>query len=476
MWPFKRESDPFASSRYSEMFKSVRTRQRAHMRHWWQWALLGSFVLVILLGGFGIWRYFDLKCKISCGADPTADAEEGEPFNVLLVGSDSRSGLTEQEQFDFGAEEVGGERADTLILAHIDPADNHVTMVQFPRDLYVPIAGGGSNKINTALEGGMKGLVRTVELLTHLKIHDFAKVDIAGFRDLVDAIGGVELCMTEPLAFDPQTGIEITEEEVPGLVHFDGERALRFVRSRHFPTGDFERIQNQQRFVSAAINKVTSSDTLLHPTRILKLIDAAGKHLRASLDPFQLKNLADRLKNFDPEHYEAYTAPNLGVGSNEAGSVVLPDPSTMEIMFKAIAKNESPAEADGVPNVEPSTIRVGVYNGSFIDGAASAVAEELQAATDIGDGPVNIVEVANAGRLNHKTTSIVYAPEAAQLAELLKAALPQAELVEGRTKKGIDVAVIVGKRGFETNDIVQINPIPLPKPGEAPAACRTDSQ
>ncbi|HWL64336.1 MAG TPA: LCP family protein [Actinomycetota bacterium] len=472
MWPFKRESDPFSSARYSGMFKSVRTRQRAHLRHWWQWALLGLFGLIIVLGGFGIWRYFDLKCKISCGADPTAGAPEGEPFNVLLIGSDSRAGLTEQEQFDFGAEEVGGERADTLILAHIDPANNHVTMVQFPRDLYVPIAGGGSNKINTALTGGVRGLVRTVEQLTHLRIHDFAKVNIAGFRDLVDAIGGVELCMTEPLAFDPQTGIEITEEEVPGLVHFDGERALRFVRSRNFPTGDFERIQNQQRFVSAAINKVTSSETLFHPTRILKLVDAAGKHLRASLDPFQLKDLADRLKNFDPEHYEAYTAPNLGTAANEAGSVVLPDEPTMDLLFKAISRNESPAEADGVPNVEPSTIRVGVYNGSFIDGAATTVADELQAATDIGDGPVNVVEVANAGRLNHKGTTIVYAPEALQMAELLGAALPQAELLEGRTKRGIDVAVIVGQRGFETRQIVQINPIPIPKPGDVPAACR----
>jgi LCP family protein required for cell wall assembly len=472
MWPFKRDSDPFAPSRYSDIVKSVRTRERAHLRHWWQWALLGFFVFLILLGGYGIWRYFDLKCKISCGPDPTAEADEGEPFNVLLVGSDSRTGLTEEEQFDFGAAEVGGERADTLILAHVDPATDHVTMVQFPRDLYVPIAGGGSNKINTALEGGVRGLIKTVEQLTHLRIHDFAKVNIAGFRDLVDAIGGVELCMTEPLPFDPATGIEITEEEVPGMVHFDGERALRFVRSRRFPTGDFERIQNQQRFVSAAINKITSSETLLHPGRILKLVDAAGKHLRASLDPFQLKNLADRLKNFDPEHYEAYTAPNLGVASNEAGSVVLPDPPTMQLLFGAIKKNQSPAEADGVPNVEPSTIRVGVYNGSFIDGAASAVAEELQAATDIGAGPVNVVEVANAGRLNHKTTTIVYTPETLQMAELLQAALPDAEMQEGKTRRGTDVAVIVGKRGFKTVDIVQLNPIPIPKPGEVPAACR----
>ncbi|MEA2447708.1 MAG: hypothetical protein QOK47_1345, partial [Actinomycetota bacterium] len=136
MWPFKRDPDPFSSSRYGDMFKSVRTRERAHMRHWWQWALVGFFVLLLVLGGFLIWKYLDfahkVACKSECETDPVA---EGKPFNALLVGSDNRGDLTEQEQLDLGADAVDGDRADTLILAHIDPATQNVTMIQFPRDL-----------------------------------------------------------------------------------------------------------------------------------------------------------------------------------------------------------------------------------------------------------------------------------------------------------------------------------------------------
>lgn len=471
MWPFKSDSDPFAASRYSDIVKSVRVRERDHMRHWWQWALLGFFVLIILAAGFGIWRYFqlDIGCRPRCDTDPVA---EGKPFNALLIGSDNRGDLTPEEQELLGANAVGGDRADTLILAHVDPASDRVIMVQFPRDLYVPIFGGGSNKINSALLGGANDLIRTVKQLSGLKINHYVQVNIAGFRDIVDAIGGVEICITEPIPFDPQTGIEITEEEV-GLVKFDGDRALRFVRSRNFPTGDFQRIQNQQKFVSAAMNKVTSTGTLLQPQRVLKLMDVADKNLETDLGPFELKDFLDRLRSFDPRTYEAYTIPNLGTATNEAGSVVLPDEPAMDLLFRALENNESPAAADGVPDVEPSTVRVAVYNGSFVEGVASQVAEELRIATDGPDGSVEIVEVANADRSNYKKTVIRYQPEAENLAQLVAAAMPQAELLEGKTKGGVDVAVVVGEDGYETKKLIQIHPIPLPKPGDPPKECRT---
>lgn len=474
MWPFKKDSDPFAASRYGDIVKSVRTRERAHLRHWWQWALVAFFGLALVAAGFGIWKYFrfisETRCKPDCKTDPVA---EGKPFNALLVGSDNRGDLTPQEQLDLGANAVGGDRADTLILAHVDPATNRVTMVQFPRDLYVPIAGGGTNKINSALFNGPRQLMQTVRQLTGLKINHYVEVNIAGFRDLVDAIDGVQVCITEAIPFDPQTGIEIGEDEL-GMVHFDGDRALRFVRSRHYATGDFERIQNQQKFVAAAIQKVTSAETLFRPGRILRLLDVAGKNLETDLKPQALQAFANRLRAFDPEHYEAYTVPNLGTSTNEAGSVVLPDEPLDDMLFKAIRNNESPAEADGVPNIEPNTIRVAVYNGSFIDGVASSVAGELQDATAIGEGPVQIAEIANADRLNYKQTLIRYRSEARQMAELIAAAMPGAELQEGNTKKGVDVAVVVGKKGYETKKIVQLNPIPLPRPGALPAVCRNN--
>ncbi|MGH2807761.1 MAG: LCP family protein [Actinomycetota bacterium] len=471
----RREPDPFAPSRYADIVKSVRRRERRHMRHWWQWALLGFFLLIIVGTAFAYWRYNQFAGQIQDEGINVAEREGLEPFNALLVGSDNRGDLTPEEQLELGAAAVGGDRADTLILAHIDPEENHVTMVQFPRDLYVPIAGDGTTKINAALAGGPDQLIGTVEQLTGLQIHQYVQVNIAGFRDLVNAIGGVSVCVPEAIPFDPKTGLEITEDEI-GIVHFDGDRALRFVRSRNFTTGDFERIQNQQKFVAAAINKITSSDTLLNPTRIPRLMDVAGKNLRvdANTTPLGLVDLAKDLQDFDPDRYEAYIAPNLGITAIDGASVILPDMETMEVLFAAISRNESPADASEVPNIEPSTIRVGVYNGTGEDGLAAAAAKELQDATDIGDGPVNIEEIADARRQNFEETVVVYQPEAEKMARLVAAAIPGAELRRGKTQSYIDVAVIVGER-FKTEKIVDILPVPLPQGDDVPEVCRRDA-
>ena len=467
---FRREPDPFSPARYADIVKSVRTRRRKHMRHWWQWALLTFFLAVTMIAGYGAWLFYSTQGEIftPCKAcDPT---EGLEPFNALLVGSDSREGLTEAERFDLGAGAVGGSRADTLILAHVDPAENRVTMVQFPRDLYVEVPGLGGQKINAALQGGPDQLVETMKQLTGLKINQYIEVNIAGFRDLVDAIGGVDVCVTEPIPFDPQTGIEITEEEL-GLVHFDGDRAIRFVRSRHITTGDFERIQNQQKFVAAAIDKVTSSSTLFNPTRIPRLADVAGKNLKTTTSILGLKRLAEDLQNFDPERYEAYVAPNLGIGNIGGASVVLPDRPAMDVLFRAIENNTSPLEAEGVAHIEPSTVRVGVYNGTGIDGRAAAAAAELEQATNIGEGPVDVTDIADAPRTGLTKTVIVYEPDAEKLANLVASAIPGAELREGKTVPFVDVAVLVG-REFETTRLVEIIPLPLPTPGRVPEICR----
>lgn len=468
--PFKRDPDPFAASRYADVVKSVRTHERRHMRHGWQWGLLAFFVLVTVGAGLGMWKYYSTQCKISCGGPPTTAREEGEPFNALLVGSDSRGDLTRAEQRSLGAGAISGERADTLILAHIDPAESHVIMVQFPRDLWVPLAGGGENKINAALAGGSQQMLRTMQQLTGLEIHHYVQVNIAGFRDLVDAIGGVDVCVPEAIPFDRQTGLEIGE---PGMVHFDGDLALRFVRSRAFTTGDFERIQNQQKFIAAAIDKIVSAETLLLPGRILKLADVAGKNLRTDVNMtlLGLRDLANQLRSLDPQHYEAYTAPNLGIGNVEGQSVVVPDDPTLKVMFAALARNESPGEADGVPDVDPSTISVGVYNGTPEVGVAAAAAEALREATTTTRGAVAIAEVGNARRLNHRVTTIHHRPVAAEKAMLVAAAIPGAELVEGRTPQGIDVAVVVGRR-FRARKIVQIVSLDIPRPGDVPEVCR----
>lgn len=475
---FKKDPDPFAASRYEGMFRSVRTRERKHMRHWWQWVALG---LAVLLLGFGGLLWIKLKGAEGrmheSGPGELPVAQEGKPFNVLLVGSDSREGLTLVEQHTLGANAVGGQRSDTLILAQIDPTTNEIVMAQFPRDLYVDILDEGTARINTALEAGPRHLVKTVEDLTGLTIHRYVQVNIAGFRDLVDAIGGVDICITEPIPFDPATGIEVKAEEV-GMVHFNGDRAIRFVRSRRFPTGDFQRIQNQQKFLAAAINKVLSVGTFLRPGRILKLIDVAGDNLATDANTTLngLRRLAGRFRSFDPEHYEAYVVPNMGSATIDGASVVAPDPEAMDLMFEALARHESPAEYDGVPDIDPTTVRVGVYNGIYqrdaTEGIASGAADALVEATDTGEGGVQVAEIANARKGNYKETTIRYAPEAEKMAQLIAAAIPDAVLEEvEQTQEGTDVEVIVAK-DFEAQRVIQLLPIPIPPPTEPPPECR----
>jgi LCP family protein required for cell wall assembly len=472
--PFKRSSDPFSATRWEGTVKGYAERKHRgkHMRRWWQWGLAALLLVIAGVTGWGTWLYFDTQGQIQTDIEGVqSKRNELDPFNALLVGSDSRRGLTEKEQLELGANAVPGQRADTLILAHVDPRADFITMVQFPRDLYVPVRGR-EDKINSALETGAGTVVRTIRELTGLEINQYVQVNIAGFRDLVDAIGGVELCITEPIPFDRQTGIEITEREL-GMVEFDGDRAIRFVRSRHFASGDFERIRNQQRFLAAAIDKVTSVSTLLNPSRITKLARVAGDNLETDQHTTinGLRKLAQDLRSFDPEHYEAYITPNLGPATVDGAAVVLPDRQAMNILFDAVAKNESPASADDVPDIEPSTIRVGVYNGTFETGAAAKAAAKLERATTTSGGPVNVVDVANADRLRYRRTVIRYEPEARAMAQLVGAAIPGAELARAKTDDDVDVEVIVGRR-LRTNRIVQVVPIPIPEPSATPRICR----
>jgi LCP family protein required for cell wall assembly len=469
---WRKEPDPFAAD---AMDRSTRGRLRRRRRRRWQ--IAGIVLSLLMLGGTGTLKYLydHLEDVVQHHIEPVeAEPDEMDPFNALLVGSDSREGLTEEEQLAFGAEEVGGQRADTIILAHVDPSDNRVTMIQFPRDLYVPIDGGGANKVNTALMNGPSPLVRTIEDLTGIDVNHYAQVNIAGFRDIVDAIGGVELCIPDPIPFDPKTGIEVPEEET-GMVKFDGERALRFVRSRNYATGDFERIANQQRFMSAALRKVTSTSTFFRPGRVVALYKAVGDNLvlDEGTSLARLRGIAQRLRSFDPDTYEAYIVPNLGTATNEAGSVVLPDEEAMAVMFDAVDDNESPADADGVPDVDPASIRAGVYNGSGVEGAADSAAFELDAATTLGGSGIQIVEITNAPRPDFKKTVVRYDPRGdntKEKADLIAAALPGARVQERKVPDGVDVMVIVGQ-SFETQRLVRIEPIELPAPSDPPPEC-----
>ncbi|MDP9222742.1 MAG: LCP family protein [Actinomycetota bacterium] len=467
--PFKKK--PAAD--YSAVIRGARNRQRKHMGHWWQWAIVGVVVLALSGAGFAAWAYFHLQGEVQVHLKTvTQQKDQAKSFNALLVGSDSRTGLTPAQQLKLGANAVPGRRADTIILAHVDPQTNEVTMVQFPRDLYVPIHGRGKDKINSAIEpGGPSNLIATIKDLTGLKINHYVQVNLDGFRELVNAIGGVDVCVPQKIPFDTHTGLQVTK---PGMIHFGGDEALRFVRAREvFANGDFTRIQNQQRFLQAAIAKGTQKSTLFNPAKVTGIYKAVGRNLRID-DYTSLRDssrLAQRFRSFDPRHYQAYTVPNLGakqitLPSGGISDIVAPDWRGMHVMFRAIARGRSPAQADGVPNVDPSTIGVGVYNGTFQAGIAHSAAVALVSAASI-----RIAEVGNAAHFGYKRTVIRYRPGAKKKAEYIAAAVPGSKVEAGKTHNSVDVAVIVGKH-FKTTKVVQLVPIPLPQPAAPPPVCR----
>ncbi len=473
--PFGKKAS--SSLRHSAVFRSARSRRRLQLRVSWRRALALFAALAAALSLVGAWLYFDLqqdlRRRLNAVTPPEMVGGAERPYNALLVGSDSRRGLTAEERDRLGAHRVRGERADTLILAHFDPRSERVTMVQFPRDLYVTLADGRKDRINMALERGANFLTRTVEALTGLDVNRYAQVNISGFRDIVDAIGGVSVCITEPIPFDSQTGLEIKPSEL-GMVHFDGNAALRFVRSRKtLPGGDFDRIRNQQKFLAAAIDKVTSAGTFLNPNRIRKLKNHVGDNVivDSGTSLGALVKLARRFESVNSRSYEAYTVPNLGPATVAGASVVLAHEPAMRLLFDALEDNKSPARADAVPDISPATVRVGVYNATGIDGQAESAARKLVAATNSSNGAVRIAELGTATGPLRENTLIRYRPSSKKQAGLLAAVLPGAKLAEGKTERGVDVAVLVGNR-FKTKRLVQILPIPLPTISRLPAECR----
>ncbi|WP_020137933.1 LCP family protein [Streptomyces sp. 351MFTsu5.1] len=283
---------------------------RRRRRRWLRGAGVGAGVVVLVAAGVGGVLYAKLDGNITpdeAAAAELARYEKERPtslvkgaLNILLIGSDSRSG---DGNARYGRDS-GTERSDTTILLHLSAGRHTATAVSLPRDLMVDVPAcrrpdGTRSRptfdmFNHAFQkGGSACTIRTVEKLTDVRVDHHMVVDFHGFKDMVDAVDGVTVCLTEPID-DKAAKLRLPA----GRVTLDGEEALGYVRARKSlgDGSDTERMDRQQRFLGALVHKVQSNDVLLNPVKLYPVLDAATSSLTTDPDLASLRGLYELVR------------------------------------------------------------------------------------------------------------------------------------------------------------------------------------
>ncbi|MEV3978852.1 LCP family protein [Nonomuraea sp. NPDC049758] len=368
-----------------------------------------TFVLVaVTLGGYAYYRSVDNEIpRVPVDAGPSRPPETGA-LNVLLVGSDSREGDNKK----YGAKSQGlGERTDTIMVLHISPDRDKATMISFPRDTMVMIPqcrsrtgtmlAGGLRQINSAFnDGGIDCTVRTLESLTNIKINHIVKVDFTGFKGIVDALGGIEICLPKAVN-DPKAKLVLSA----GKHVVKGEQALGYVRTRYTlgDGSDLGRIQRQQVFLTKVLDKITDGGLLTDPGKLNAFLRAGAKAvtLDDKLTLSRMLEIAGSVKGLTAKELKGITVPVEAYPADK-NRVQLKQPDARNF-FEAVRSdvNVTPPSAAAKPKVENGQVRVQVLNGTTELGKAGQVADEL------ADQGFAVVQVGNAAPV--ATTSIRYA-------------------------------------------------------------------
>ncbi|CAM5514607.1 Cell envelope-related transcriptional attenuator OS=Tsukamurella paurometabola (strain ATCC 8368 /DSM / CCUG 35730 / CIP 100753 / JCM 10117 / KCTC 9821/ NBRC 16120 / NCIMB 702349 / NCTC 13040) OX=521096 GN=Tpau_0136 PE=3 SV=1 [Tsukamurella paurometabola] len=278
--------------------------------------------------------YFDGKLtRIDALAAYAGRIADTPGTNWLLVGSDAREGLTPEQQKDLATGgDLGGARTDTIMLVHI-PKSGSPLLISIPRDLYVPVPGQGSYKINAAyFLGGPKLLVQTFESKAKVRVDHYAEIGFGGFATMVDALGGIEMCPKYPIN-DPKAGIRLQA----GCQNLSGAQALGYVRTRATPNADLDRVVHQREFMTALFTKATSPTTLLNPFEMWSLADATVGALTVDTDThlWDLGRLAWALSSSPV----TTTTPTGGSSDTDEGNALIWGKNTTEF-FSLIAADQ----------------------------------------------------------------------------------------------------------------------------------------
>jgi LCP family protein required for cell wall assembly len=403
-------------------------------------------VLVAVLASAGLvygYRYADRLVRK--GKRPVANLTpvgSGQPMNILLVGSDSRTGLTRRQLGRIQTVKVPGRRTDTIMVLHVSPRRDKAVMVSLPRDLRTTV-DGRTSKINAAFAVGGPGLlVRTVEQTTGLPINHYAEIDFAGFLKVVDALGGITLCNRSGHRLDdPYANLHMG----PGCKDMRGIQALAFVRARHVDS-DFGRIGRQQEFMRAVVAKLESRGSLVNLPKLMGIADVATDHIRTdqALSTPTAIGLARRLRKLDPASIDMRVYPSVASPPRCAGCAAFVDPlPEAAILMRALRRDAGQLPPVGLPGnkgVSLATTSVTILNGGGVQGAAS------RAAADLRRLGVRVAGTGNATQPTGQVSTLAYPPGLEQQARLLEAVLGGG--VELRRADQHDALVLTVGSGF----------------------------
>lgn len=272
----------------------------------------------------------------------------------LIVGSDTREGLTRAEikALKVGSTKVAaGKRSDTMLLVHISKSRDHATIVSIPRDTFVRVPEWidskgkvhppSYSKINATFgRGDAPLLVQTLEGMTDLRIDHYIEVSFLGFKEMVDALGGVEICTNRKIN-DPKSHLILPA----GTHRLDGITALKYVRTRYFDgMGDLGRMQRQQQFIAAMIREASSAGVLLNPVKLVKFVNAALGSVTTDpgLKQDDLITLAEQLRGISTKKVRTLTVPlsNENYWAKGVTAAVLWDEKKAPLLWEKLRNDE----------------------------------------------------------------------------------------------------------------------------------------
>ncbi|MCO6010013.1 LCP family protein [Actinoallomurus purpureus] len=424
--------------------EAARRRGRRTVR----WVAAGVAVALVVAGGTAFGLYEKLQGNIhkehvdQQQLGTSRPAKLNKSMNILLLGSDSRDGENKQ----YWSPDISGERSDTTILLHLSPNRDRAVAVSFPRDSMVHVPEcrkkrGGTvpaffGMLNAAFAyAGATCTWKMIESNTDIHIDHYVKIDFAGFKRVVDALGGVEICVPQAVN-DPRANLSLKA----GRQVVKGNDALGYVRTRYGlgDGSDLERIQRQQKFMASVVKKATSQDMLTDPTRAYKFLNAVTKSI-ATDDEFSvsaMKKLATSLKGMSAGTVRFVTVPTQTYPKDP--NRVQWDMSQAGPLFEAIRKDDdlpAPKPEPSKPAApKPDEVRVTAVN------APKKAVKDLKAQgfhVTAAKGPAQ------------RQTRILYGTGAERFADALAVAVPGVVIAADKSVAPGTVSLVAGPEGVQ---------------------------